>query len=159
MLWESCASRSDTTWLQGEKLLESTPHSRANRGTKCLGIRLQTWPRMVNLDRVGLMYLFFMSAVWQIFSRQSNTFFSFQWDDCESASSLKVCGHCIGTDKLGHFLEHGLAYYDITKSKSEAYATAWGYWTEGLVDPGMTPQIYRWLLNGKVTFNWVGSRS
>src|SRR2546430_11269835 len=83
MLWESCASKSDTTWLQGEKLLESTPHSRANRGTKCLGIRLQTCARMVNLERVGLMYLFFMSAVWQIFNHQSNTFFSFQWDDCE----------------------------------------------------------------------------
>jgi len=47
---------------------------------------------MVNLERVGLMYLFFMSAVWQIFNRQSNTFFSFQWDDCGAFSYAFLVG-------------------------------------------------------------------
>ena len=40
------------------------------------------------MERVGLMYLFFTSAVWQIFNRQSNTFFSFQWDDCDTIAVI-----------------------------------------------------------------------
>jgi hypothetical protein len=64
----------------------------------------------------------------------------------ESASSIKLCGQCVGTDKLTHFFEEGLAYYDITQSTgSSEYAIAWGYWTEGIAPPNLTTEIWDWL--------------
>jgi len=42
--------------------MESTPVSRASFGTRCGGIRLQSCRRIVNLDAVGLVYLFFTSS-------------------------------------------------------------------------------------------------
>jgi hypothetical protein len=74
----------------------------------------------------------------------------------DSAPSILVCGQCIGTDKLGHFFEEGLAYYDIAKAKNDAYAIAWGYWTEGTMDPETTGKIYQWLIKGQTTFNFAG---
>lgn len=69
-----------------------------------------------------------------------------------------VCGQCIGSDKLGHFLEEGLAYLDISNDPKlgEAFAKAFGYWAEGLAPPGMTPDIYKWLTTGSTTLNFAG---
>ena len=59
-----------------------------------------------------------------------------------SASAIVVCGVCIGTDKLGHFVEEGLLYKNMAdqtrkhspKANPEAVARAMGYLLEGL-DP------------------------
>jgi hypothetical protein len=63
----------------------------------------------------------------------------------------------VGTDKLGHFFEEGLVYYDIAASKGDKYATAWGYWTEGLTPPGMDAQTWTWLNTGRVNMNFAGN--
>src|SRR5215813_4644269 len=39
--------------------MESTPVSRASFGTRCGGMRLQSCPRTLSLDAVGLVFLFF----------------------------------------------------------------------------------------------------
>lgn len=58
-----------------------------------------------------------------------------------SASALMVCGVCIGTDKLGHFVEEGLMYNNIEEQlkgvegvRGDRVARAIGYLLEGL-DP------------------------
>src|SRR4030067_505526 len=54
--WVSWAKIRLTTWLHGVKLRDfsATPVSRASWGTRCAGIRLQSWRRRVKLLRVGL---------------------------------------------------------------------------------------------------------
>src|SRR2546426_10939785 len=79
MLWVSCASSRLTVWLQGLNVrdLSSTPVSRAILETSCSGIRLQTWRKTLNRQRVGLMvFLFFIPAVWQV-QNVKPTLFSF----------------------------------------------------------------------------------
>src|SRR5947208_16895411 len=69
MQWVSCASSRLTVWLQGLKVrhLSSTPVSRAILETSCSGIRLQTWRKRLNRQRVGLIvFFFFIPAVWQV---------------------------------------------------------------------------------------------
>src|SRR5437867_626738 len=79
MQWVSCASSRLTVWLQGLKVrdLSSAPVSRAILETSCSGIRLQTWRKRLNRQRVGLIvFLFFMPAVWQV-QNVKPTLFSF----------------------------------------------------------------------------------
>ena len=48
-----------------------------------------------------------------------------------NAPCIKVCGMCIGTDKVGHFVEEGYLYYRIAQEHSLAYAIAAGEYLEG----------------------------
>ena len=76
----------------------------------------------------------------------------------ESAPSIMVCGVCIGTDKLGHFFEEGLGYFDIATNWNDDYAIAWGYWTEGLLAPNLTAETFSWLKHGRIPyFNFAGT--
>src|SRR5205814_9376011 len=80
MQWVSCASSRLTVWLQGLKVrdLSSTPVSRAILETSCSGIRLQTWRKMLNRQRVGLIvFFFFIPAVWQVQNVKPTLFFIF----------------------------------------------------------------------------------
>lgn len=72
----------------------------------------------------------------------------------DSAPAIVVCGQCIGTDKLGHFFEEGLIYHHIAQQYNEDFAIAWGYWTEGMMPPNLTPAIWEWLVTG--TFAYYG---
>jgi RHS repeat-associated protein len=45
-------------------------------------------------------------------------------------SCVLVCGECIGTDKLGHFIAQGREYFDIEK-KGAGYGAGYGTWLEG----------------------------
>src|SRR5271168_587107 len=59
------------------------PVSRAILETACSGMRLQIWRKTLNRDRVGLIFLFFMPAVWQV-QRVKPTLFSIcLWDGCD----------------------------------------------------------------------------
>src|SRR5213593_3374915 len=80
MQWVSCASSRLTVWLHGLKVrdLSSTPVSRAILETSCSGIRLQTWRKRLNRQRVGLIvFLFFIPAVWQVQNVKPTLFFIF----------------------------------------------------------------------------------
>src|SRR5947207_15683369 len=80
MQWVSCASSRLTVWLQGLKVrdLSSTPVSRAILETSCSGIRLQTWRKRLNRQRVGLIvFFFFIPAVWQVQNVKPTLFFIF----------------------------------------------------------------------------------
>ena len=72
----------------------------------------------------------------------------------DSAPSIMLCGQCVGTDKVGHFFEEGLIYHGINTTHGEAYAIAFGYWTEGLMPPGIDQAIWTWLTTG--TFVYYG---
>ena len=45
--------------------MDATPVSRASFDTRCGGMSLQSCPSTLSLDAVGLVFLFFTSAVWQ----------------------------------------------------------------------------------------------
>src|SRR5947207_15096395 len=80
MQWVSCASSRLTVWLQVLKVrdLSSTPVSRAILETSCSGIRLQTWRKRLNRQRVGLIvFFFFIPAVWQVQNVKPTLFFIF----------------------------------------------------------------------------------
>src|SRR5207248_7609169 len=90
MQWVSCASSRLTVWLQGLKVrdLSSTPVSRAILETSCSGIRLQTWRKRLNRQRVGLIvFFFFIPAVWQVQNVKPTLFFIF--------CGMAVCGFLI----------------------------------------------------------------
>lgn len=75
------------------------------------------------------------------------------------APTIYICGQCIGSDKLGHFIEEGLLYYDIVHkhNKPVSYADAIGYLSEGLTPEGFdNPDLRDFLLNADITMNWVG---
>ena len=81
-------------------------------------------------------------------------------DDGTSPVMVLQCGSdrfCVGTDKIGHFFEEGLAYYDIAVTHGHGldYAVAWGEWTEGLVPNGMDANMWEFLHNqvGQITFD------
>jgi len=58
--------------------MESTPVSRASFGTRCGGIRLQSCRRTVNLDAVGLVFLFFhLRRVTELKSHANHFFLCF----------------------------------------------------------------------------------
>ncbi|MEM6470525.1 MAG: RHS repeat-associated core domain-containing protein [Planctomycetota bacterium] len=87
--------------------------------------------------------------------------------ECEDSASVMIvqCGtdrFCIGTDKIGHFFEEGLAYYDIavTHGHGLEYAIGWGEWTEGLVPNGMDPKMWGFLVDqvGEITFDMAGGQ-
>ena len=67
---------------------------------------------------------------------------------------------CVGTDKIGHFFEEGLAYYDIAVTHGHGldYAIGWGEWTEGLVPNGMDANMWEFLHNqvGQIAFDMAG---
>src|SRR5881398_573433 len=93
MQWVSCASSRLTVWLQGLKVrdLSSTPVSRAILETSCSGIRLQTWRKRLNRQRVGLIvFFFFIPAVWQVQNVKPTLFFIF----CGMAVQFLHWAHC-----------------------------------------------------------------
>jgi len=49
-------------------------------------MRLQIWRKTLNRDRVGLIFLFFMPAVWQVQMVKPTLFSIFLWDGCEKIS-------------------------------------------------------------------------
>ena len=55
--------------------MESTPISRASFGTRCGGMRLQSCPRTLSLDAVGLVFLFFHLCRVTELKNHSNHFF------------------------------------------------------------------------------------
>ena len=67
---------------------------------------------------------------------------------------------CIGLDKIGHFFEEGLAYYDIaiTHGYGLDYAIAWGEWTEGIIPFNMDTEMWDFLHNGigEISFFMAG---
>lgn len=75
-----------------------------------------------------------------------------------SASAIKLCGQCVGTDKVGHFLEEGLVYHNIAQQLGTDYAIAYGYWTEGLAPPDShwNIAIWYWLTNDKLPSQQLG---
>src|SRR5207248_7552575 len=104
MQWVSCASSRLTVWLQGLKVrdLSSTPVSRAILETSCSGIRLQTWRKRLNRQRVGLIvFFFFIPAVWQVQNVKPTLFFIF----CGMAVTFFHAWDCNGT----RFQRFGLA--------------------------------------------------
>src|SRR5947207_6439287 len=99
MQWVSCASSRLTVWLQGLKVrdLSSTPVSRAILETSCSGIRLQTWRKRLNRQRVGLIvFFFFIPAVWQVQNVKPTLFFIF-------------CGMAV----ISNLFQYGLSLTDL----------------------------------------------
>src|SRR5438094_393201 len=109
MQWVSCASSRLTVWLQGLKVrdLSSTPVSRAILETSCSGIRLQTWRKRLNRQRVGLIvFLFFIPAVWQVQNVKPTLFFIF----CGMA--LKYLGKTVPAAMNCHSQNTGVQLHD-----------------------------------------------
>jgi RHS repeat-associated protein len=73
-----------------------------------------------------------------------------QWPGVsENAPCMKLCGACIGTDKIGHMFQQGGILDVIKDMKGAVYADAFSRWTEGLFDPkGADPKIKEWLQKG-----------
>lgn len=69
------------------------------------------------------------------------------WLRGESAlgTLLNIGGHCIGSDKLGHFFQQGRDYFHISETlgMGDAYAVGFGRWLEG----GMPadPDVRAWI--------------
>ena len=61
-------------------------------------------------------------------SKLPDTFLFSAYEPC-----VKVCGVCLGTDKLGHMFQQGWEYYRIAvlDGKGDALATRYGEWLEG----------------------------
>lgn len=78
---------------------------------------------------------------------------------------VRLCGHCVGLDKIGHYFEEGLIHHQVANMKDSggntlggAYATALHYWLEGLYAPGVSRPVYDWLnSNETLSINWAGS--
>jgi len=60
----------------------SAPVVRAILETMCSGISLQTWRKMLNLERAGAVLSLFIPAVWQEHAKSSSPFLQFLWDGC-----------------------------------------------------------------------------
>jgi len=52
--------------------------------TSCLGIRLQICRKMLNWECVGLVFVFFIAAVWPVQIVKPKHFFDFLWGGCET---------------------------------------------------------------------------
>ncbi|MFO0859702.1 MAG: RHS repeat-associated core domain-containing protein [Phycisphaerales bacterium] len=76
-----------------------------------------------------------------------------------AAPSIKLCGKCVGTDRVGHFFEEGLIYFDIsvTLGKGDKYAKAWGDLSEGLVPSGMDGAMWDWFNETNFEYNFAGT--
>jgi hypothetical protein len=76
-----------------------------------------------------------------------------------SATVFNIGGECVGSDKLGHFLEEGLNYYKLSVESGlgDAYANAWGEWTEGLIPAGMDSALHTWLTTGTMDMVFAGN--
>jgi len=76
-------------------------------------------------------------------------------DDGINAACMKLCGHCVGTDKIGHFIEEGLMYAIVQSQKRDKkFALALGYWLEGMTPPGYhkDPDLQSFLAEGAFMF-------
>jgi hypothetical protein len=53
------------------------------------------------------------------------------------AGCVKLCGQCVGIDKVGHFFQQGWQYYRISvlDNKGDELAKMYGVWTEGKGKP------------------------
>ncbi|RYD85565.1 MAG: hypothetical protein EOP84_02075, partial [Verrucomicrobiaceae bacterium] len=75
-----------------------------------------------------------------------------------AASTFKLCGRCVGADKLGHFFEEGLIYHNISKmpGKNRKTAEDFGKWTEGMDPHVKTAAEYDFLDKNKFQINFQG---
>jgi hypothetical protein len=73
-----------------------------------------------------------------------------------NAPCMRLCGECVGVDKIGHFFEEGLIYQDIMKAKGDKkYAIGFGQWVEGKA-PG-DKDVLRWIkAQGHFPIRWGG---
>jgi RHS repeat-associated protein len=60
--------------------------------------------------------------------------------EVKSASAMKLCGQCVGTDKLGHMFQQGLQLIQIGEKHGDLYAEAIMLLAEGL-GPGNDPRM------------------
>jgi RHS repeat-associated protein len=68
------------------------------------------------------------------------------------APCLRLCGKCIGTDKIGHFFEEGRMYKDVAdRMGCKCFATGLGEWLEGLVPDD--PVVLAWIKAGYIDLN------
>lgn len=66
-----------------------------------------------------------------------------------AAPCMRLCGECVGTDKIGHFFEEGFLYQKIQKLKGDAaYAVGLGEWLEGKVTKNK--KVLDWLKSGTI---------
>ena len=73
------------------------------------------------------------------------------------APCMRLCGHCVGTDKIGHFFEEGWIYREILQATGEQkYAIGYGEWLEGLVSKD--PVVLEWIKTTTMTLEWAGGR-
>ncbi|MCP4106823.1 MAG: RHS repeat-associated core domain-containing protein [Desulfobacteraceae bacterium] len=71
------------------------------------------------------------------------------------APCMNLCGQCVGTDKLGHFIEEGWLYHQVFEmTGKEEYATGLGMWLEGLVPPD--PATVTWIKKTSIDIVWSG---
>jgi hypothetical protein len=71
------------------------------------------------------------------------------------APCMRLCGECVGTDKIGHFFEEGFLYQQIVKSKINVkYATGFGEWLEGKVTTDA--DVLKWLKEATIDIVWSG---
>jgi len=75
-----------------------------------------------------------------------------------SSKIMKLCGKCVGGDKLSHFIEEGLIYHDIAfrYKKGEDLAKKFGKWTEGMNPGNLTDAEYDFLENPNIDANIAG---
>lgn len=74
---------------------------------------------------------------------------------------MKLCERCVGTDKIGHFFEEGLIYYDIayTHKKGVDLAKKFGLWTEGMAINHLTADEFDFLERPNITVNHGGKQT
>lgn len=74
---------------------------------------------------------------------------------CQWAPCMRLCGECVGTDKVGHFFEEGSIYQQIERDKGDKkYALGWGEWVEGRKPTD--PDVLKWLREASLTIRWSG---
>jgi len=72
-----------------------------------------------------------------------------------NAPCINLCGHCVSTDKIGHFFEEGFIYHQVSVEKGDdKFAIGLGMITEGLVPAD--PEVLDWLKNGTITVTVSG---
>ena len=74
-------------------------------------------------------------------------------DNEKDAPCMRLCGECVGLDKIGHFFEEGWMYRQIALMTGDPkYATGFGEWAEGLAPKD--PEVLEWLKTAKLDFLW-----
>ena len=75
----------------------------------------------------------------------------------KTAPCMKLCGFCVGTDKIGHMFQQGRLLYAIKRQmKDEWYAHAFSRWTEGLPLEHFDQKYKDWLKEETFNFYFDG---